>query len=244
MIHLTSLCYNEEKILPYFLNYYSKFCDKITIYDNESTDNSVDIIKSYPNTEVIINKTLGEISDNRYLEIKNHSWKKDRHKYDWEIIVDIDEFIYSDGNILDDLNNYKSCNITMITTTGYLMLADEFPTNYDECITEQIQYGVPCHTYGKVAIFNPREIGEIYYIPGAHMCEPIGRMKLGWSIFKLLHYNCFGYEHWKEKNELYVSRIGPNADGHAYAYLERQAKIKTEEDYRNEFKYNEKIKVI
>ena len=56
-IHLYSVCYNEEIILPYYLNHYSKFVDKITVYDNFSTDSSVEILKQN-NVEVIPFKVL------------------------------------------------------------------------------------------------------------------------------------------------------------------------------------------
>ncbi len=244
MIKLTTICYNEEKILPYFLDYYSTFCDKIIVYDNESTDNSLDIIRRYPNAEIRSNCTNGEISDLRYLEIKNHSWKDTRSLYDWQIVVDIDEFIYFEGNILDELEIYKKSRINIIPTIGYSMLADEYPTDYNKSIFEQIQYGVPTRQYGKPAIFNPNEIGEIYYRPGAHICEPKGNICLGWATFKLLHYKFFGYQNWVNRNNLYTSRIGPNADGHAVAYQDWQTRITTEEEFNIEFGYNNRKKII
>jgi len=32
-------CKNEEKILPFFLDYYTSFCDEIIIFDGNSADN-------------------------------------------------------------------------------------------------------------------------------------------------------------------------------------------------------------
>jgi len=46
-IHAYIIAWNEEKILPFTLDYYSKFCEKIYIYDNMSTDNSDKIYKKY-----------------------------------------------------------------------------------------------------------------------------------------------------------------------------------------------------
>ena len=37
-IHSHILAWNEEKILPYTLDYYSTFCEKIFIYDNMSDE--------------------------------------------------------------------------------------------------------------------------------------------------------------------------------------------------------------
>ncbi|MBL4642571.1 MAG: glycosyltransferase family 2 protein, partial [Flavobacteriaceae bacterium] len=46
-IELFLLCYNEQKMIPHALNYYAKFCSRITIFDNDSTDNSVELIRAF-----------------------------------------------------------------------------------------------------------------------------------------------------------------------------------------------------
>jgi glycosyltransferase involved in cell wall biosynthesis len=47
-----AICWNEEVMLPYYLKHYEKFCEKIIIYDNMSTDNSRNIIKNHPLCEI------------------------------------------------------------------------------------------------------------------------------------------------------------------------------------------------
>lgn len=93
MICLITLTYNSEKILPFFLRHYSKFCDKMIFYDNESTDNTASIINSFPNTEVRTFTTNNELNEAAFLEIKNNAWKENRD-YDWQIVVDCDEFLH------------------------------------------------------------------------------------------------------------------------------------------------------
>ena len=46
-ISVYSICWNEAKLLPFFLNHYAKFASKITIYDNESNDGSVEVVKIF-----------------------------------------------------------------------------------------------------------------------------------------------------------------------------------------------------
>ena len=102
-IAVYTITYNEEDILPFFIEYYSKFADDIIIYDNNSTDNTVQIAKQYSKVSKIINvDTNDRLDDNMYIEIRNSCWKDS--DYDYVILVDADEFIYHDLDIRDYLN--------------------------------------------------------------------------------------------------------------------------------------------
>ena len=86
-IDVFSLCYNEEIILPYFLNHYKKFVRNFTIYDNMSTDNSVNIMNEY-GVNVIPYDTQGKMDESTYLNIKNTCCKGS--DADWVIVCDMD----------------------------------------------------------------------------------------------------------------------------------------------------------
>ena len=47
-----TLCYNEEIIIPYVIDYWKKIINdginlKVIVYDNHSTDNSVELLSKY-----------------------------------------------------------------------------------------------------------------------------------------------------------------------------------------------------
>jgi len=67
IIHAHILAFNEEKILPFTLDYYSSFCKKIFIYDNMSTDSSDDIYEQYPNVIVKKWNSNNEINELNYI---------------------------------------------------------------------------------------------------------------------------------------------------------------------------------
>ena len=101
-ITVITIAYNEERLMPFFLNYYSKFCDHIVVYDNHSTDTTEEICKSVTNCKVTVIKydTNNSLDDETYLKIKNNVYKD--YTTDYCIVVDLDEFLYH--NNIKDLN--------------------------------------------------------------------------------------------------------------------------------------------
>ncbi len=91
IVHVHVLCWNEEVLIPYFLDHYS-FADKIILYDHESDDNSLDLLSD--NVEVKTYSTGGEIRDDIWIDIKNNCWKTSRGEADFVIVCDMDEFLY------------------------------------------------------------------------------------------------------------------------------------------------------
>ena len=193
-IHAYVICKNEELILPHLLNYYSKFCQKITFYDNESTDNTVNIINQFNEceTEIITYSTNGEIRDDVYVEIKNSCWKG--NDVDFVIIIDSDEFLYH-TNLIEFLANNK---FDVYYPTGYNMISNYFPDDYSKLITEQVILGEYCKNYSKSVIFNPKTIKDINYGIGAHESNPIGYNDItiyNGTDLKLLHYKNLGFDY-------------------------------------------------
>ena len=201
-IHAYVICKNEELIMPHLLNYYSNFCQKITFYDNESTDNTINIINSFDGceTEIITYSTNGEIRDDIYVQIKNSCWKG--IDADFVIIIDSDEFLYHD-DLLDFLTNNK---FDVYYPTGYNMISNYFPEDYSKLISDQVTLGNYCKNYSKSVIFNPKTIKDINYGIGAHESNPIGHTEINiytGSDLKLLHYKNLGFDYRYNKNSAY-----------------------------------------
>ena len=167
-IHAHILSWNEEKILPFTLDYYSTICEKIFIYDNMSTDSSDEIYKRYPKVEVIKWDSGNEINEINYVNIKSEEYKKRSRGQgvDWVIVCDCDEFIYHE-NLMDKLQEYKEMGITVPRIDGHDMVSTEFPIYDGEFITTKIKTG--SQTYEpmcKNIIFHPDL--DIKYGIGGH----------------------------------------------------------------------------
>lgn len=75
-----TLCYNEIMILPYMVDYWSKIARKVIVYDDNSTDGSVQYLKSFDWIEVreFPIETNGTFNDWINIEIKNNCWKEQK----------------------------------------------------------------------------------------------------------------------------------------------------------------------
>lgn len=205
-IHAHIVAWNEEKILPFTLDHYSQFCDKIIVYDNMSDDNSHDIYKKYDNVSV----RKWESSSKRYndvslAEIKSTGYKRSRDdNADWVIVCDCDEFLYH-NNLLDILNEYTDKGITMPKIDGHDMCSVTFPEYDGELLTDKVKIG--SKTYNvmcKNIIFNP--ILDVRYHPGAHANQSPGAIYSDIPELKLLHYKFLGKDYVVERYNTLANR--------------------------------------
>lgn len=186
-IAVYAICYNEEYMLPFFLQHYMSFASEIIIYDNHSSDSSVHIMNE---SDVTVNyfESDNSIRDDIMLNIKNQFWKKSRGWHDWVIIADIDEFIYH-----PNLKNFflKNQNKTLLIPTGYNMFAEEMPRIENGPIYAQAQFGTANPKFfNKPCIFRPNEIKEINFETGGHAANPVGNVvSHSDPELKLLHYD-------------------------------------------------------
>jgi len=197
IVWLYSVMHNEERILPHFLAYYSGFCDRMIIYDHDSTDATAEIVKAHKLAELRqYTESPGMMDEVKFVDFANGAWKEARGLADWIIWVDADEFIYHPC-LREYLQACLFAGATMPGVQGYTMIADCFP---DDCMPYSVTSGVPDDTYSKQAVFSP-EIDEISYLPGKHVCSPQGRIVIPYKAsIKLLHYRYFGSDYLVERN--------------------------------------------
>jgi glycosyltransferase involved in cell wall biosynthesis len=202
------ICWNEEDIILHTLNHYASFCRRITLIDNQSTDDTIDLVReNFPETIIETFDSNNEIRDDLYLNIKNSCWKEST--MDYVIVCDTDEFLFAD-NMVEQLARAKANKVVMPVVSGYDMGASQFPRNYQAPIYQQVTHGVRSRNYDKQIIFNPREVAEINFTAGAHTCNPEFRgTNLVDNIveFKLLHFKYLGKEYLYKKHEAYAKRL-------------------------------------
>jgi hypothetical protein len=235
IIHYYAVCWNEEKILPFMLDYYGQFVDVFYIYDNYSTDNSNKVLSKQSNVEVIQFQTGNTFNDIIHTDIKNNCWKQSRGKADFVIVCDVDEFLYH-PQINDFLKRSIKERMSFFIPTGYNMYSNYFPEYQSEkLIVDSIKNGVFDKDFCKSILFDPHRIVEINYTAGAHFCYPWGivRTKEDNALF-LLHYKNLGVEYVLNRCNMYRNRLSQvNIEkNYGAQYLQEDEKIAKEIEFK------------
>jgi glycosyltransferase involved in cell wall biosynthesis len=203
IIHVYTVCYNEEVMLPYFFRHYKKFAHRIIVYDNGSTDKSRELVKSLGG-ELRELETSGKHSDRAQTKLKSEAYYESRGHADWVICVDMDEFLYHE-DIVGTLAEYRHHGVTIPKTWGYDMVAKHPPTGPGQ-IYDEIKHGWYSWMYNKTVVFHPAV--DINFLPGCHLSDPKGPVSWSESAkFKLLHYRYLGADFWVQRYMGRMSRI-------------------------------------
>jgi glycosyltransferase involved in cell wall biosynthesis len=226
-IEVFTLTYNNEKMLRYFLRHYSTFCNKITVFDNQSTDNTVSVAKEY-GAVVIEYDTKNTFDEATLVDICNSCWEDSNA--DWVIIVAVDEFIYH-PDIIKILEKVEG---TIIRLPFYNMFADKFPET-DGQIYDEVVMGTLAPTGKPLSLFRPYALLSTNYDPGGHNANPIGCIVVEQnSGIKVLHMSCLGKDYVREHNRIGASRLSEQNKlngwgGHYYQSEEEWGKIYDEQ---------------
>ena len=201
-VHCYALCHNEEKILPFFLDHYSAFCDKIFILDGNSTDSSRDIIKKYDCAEILPTDSGESIDERVFQNIKNTCWVGS--DADWVIVCDVDELVWAPNlSLISLLQRATYTGSTIIRTEGFDLYTKEFPDKLT--LNGATVKGIYSVHENKPLIFNPQKVQPNYQI-GAHRCNPTGDVKWGEERIFNLHLRYLGHAYIVEKSKRDIAR--------------------------------------
>jgi hypothetical protein len=208
IVHAFFLCYNEANLLPHLLKHYLSFCERVTILDNNSTDNSVDIINSFSNTDIIPWDSKEELNDALYIKLKNHVWKSSIGYADYVIVGDADEFLYHE-NMIDFLIECKEKGVTLFRPEGFHMVADgDFNLKPTDDLISLVKNGIRLPVLDKLMMFDCNKIANINYNFGCHNANPQGEIILHqYNGLKMLHYKFLGIENYVYRNSLRRERL-------------------------------------
>lgn len=181
-------------MLPFFFRHYDEIADHYFIFDNGSTDRSLELLHAHPKVTVSDFRVTGDsflLAANAHY---NHCWKQSRGVADWVIIVNIDEHLYH-ADLRDYLKRCRARGVTLIVPEGYEMCSDEFPVG-ELPLHRIVRQGMRLPTWDKLQLFNPNQLAEINFLPGRHIADPQGKVVAPKQCeVKLLHYKYLGLQY-------------------------------------------------
>ena len=202
-IHAYFLCYNEQDIIRFTIEHYKKFCSKIFILDNMSTDNSVSIAKEYSDVYVEQWTSNNSMNDLEHIKIKLEAYKRFSmsgspecvEPADWVITADMDEFLYH-KDIISVLESYETDSATVANIVGFNMVSSNWPKEGIP-IVSQIKDGFRHDVFDKPILFKTsfNMKFSVGCHPGGEEYEQMKNQenfKFGSEPIALLHYKHIG----------------------------------------------------
>ena len=180
--------YNEAEMVPYVMPYVERMgYDKFIVYDNESTDNTVELLKQYPFVEVRTYKTNGSFNDD-YRTLKILSTLQEYHQLSHKndkiycfVNVDFDEVLFGTARHTTPFKNWIR-NRYIFAQENYFCdtMIDLFPKerNVDSEYYKNVRYphlaeGMRCAywaSYGdKTTLIILNDFETIQITPGNHL---------------------------------------------------------------------------
>ena len=187
-INVFLVCYNEATLLPNTIKHYRSLLPScsITIYDNESTDNSVKLAESLGCT--VINWDTGNIIDDHKLrDLKNSCWKSIPDG--WIIMADMDEWLcVSESELQDEFNN----GTTILNVRGVNIIAESKLTDLSDIDLFSLNKVKDYQIESKKLCFLRESIIDINYSHGAHWSFPTGSIKYSLKTYINKHMHFLG----------------------------------------------------
>ena len=210
MIHLYTICWNEIDMLGFFFRHYDAWVDRYVIYDNGSTDGSLELLGWHPKVEVRrFERAHPDSFVLSHQALHNEAWKESRANADWVIVTALDEHLHVGGRtVLDYLVECKELGITAVPALGYQMLSERYPAPGDWlCAT--CMWGAPWSAMDKLSIFNPDAIVETGFTVGRHSADVRGNVRLpDRDELMLLHYKYLDFDRTLHRHRALGRAIG------------------------------------
>lgn len=178
VLHGHVLCWNEAPLVPFVMDYWKELkVDKLYVYDNGSTDGTLELLKAYDFVEVIPFSTDRNKTDEFALTyIRNTAWKRSKLVADWCIVCDFDEVPYFNGGregFAEMIKAMEEDNAECLKTKMHQVITKHFPKHNEGTLMHQIE-GMRFYdkdtNMDKALTFDCWKVEETGFKLGAHEC--------------------------------------------------------------------------
>ena len=137
----TVLChfYNEEYLLPWWLNHHKKLFKNGIMVDYNSTDNSRKIIEEICPHWKIVNSRNEEFSTS-HIDHEIMDLERSLPENTWRICLNVTEFLILNQDLHTELKLKSEVRIQTVSMVDDVVNSNKFPT-YDKPLIDQCYYG-------------------------------------------------------------------------------------------------------
>ena len=210
-----TVTYNNEDKIPYVMPYYERIgIDKLIVYDNGSTDRTVELLSKYPFVEIRTYYT-DKYDERKILEFKTNIQNEFAGQYNWCISTYFDEVFYCERDIREVLYEKMLEGKTYFLKTGLNIFSRTFPPTYNgKLIHENVGRGSLWTSddgimgiYGtKAELFDMQKLKVTYDYLGCHKCSFWGQISPFEDEISFFHLKFIDFDFIVRSNELYRQR--------------------------------------
>lgn len=235
--------YNEEYQLPFAIEYWKRLISdktdfKVIVYDNYSTDKTVEILKQYDWITVYEFFTGGEMNEIALTNIRNNCWIGS--KADWVIVTDLDEVYYS-KDMISELIKMKEVGIGAVSCGWYAFCGKEKEYNTKELLHKQVKRGYRQHinhrqgynNVGKIQLFNPQKAVKMNYSMGMHYAYPSCPIKYNKNIYQFHFDKGYNVDYKINKRKELWNRLNPELKNRGVCREYGYSEVKIRKEYQD-----------
>jgi glycosyltransferase involved in cell wall biosynthesis len=203
-------------MLPFFLRHYEPIAERIFIYDDGSTDRSLEILQQCPKVSVEPIQCVGDSYVEALQQLYNSCWKRSRGAADWVIVCNVDEHFHHPMGLATHLAACQQAGVTIIPSHDYQMVSLQFPPAGVQ-LSQTIRRGKSFWAQRKTVIFSPDAIEATNFGVGRHVTTPLGRVvpPEACEVF-MLHYKYLGFPYLRDRTAELESRRRPRDRSQGY----------------------------
>ncbi len=146
-------CRNEAYLAPFFLRHYEQFADRIVIFDDGSTDGTLDILAAHKKVTIRHIK-MGGIDEQALLQLAYDAATMARGLASYVMWPDMDEFIYH-PRMIETLEWHKAQHADVIRPLGFNMMGCVPKDDGQSQIYGLLRTGIRAEVYSKPVVWNP-----------------------------------------------------------------------------------------
>ena len=180
-----TLCFNEMDILPFVKQYWERIGCDVVVYDNGSTDGSIEFLSVLPYVTVKHFDSQGQ-NDIIQKEVKEKAYLEFKDKYDIIIISDMDEvFYFNDFKALSE--DFISGGYNVLATPIFSLCEDSKPPYSEDKLLHQqckkfykqkMNHMNGFEDISKLSIFNTKITDSVSMSVGQHYVQTSPQIRI------------------------------------------------------------------